>query len=251
MDRRRFLRGSAIIGAVAASGGRLEGAGPGATEYTHISDTLRLHLSLGGISPSNFAQYGALAYLATDVLLNATAASSFTTNPAAYLTAAGYNSAEIDTTTKGFQLAVALANPTIRQAALTGDPVQFYNTLWDNGYLAQPTPLNRVFIIANVVALIHVVAAMAVVVAVSYAAAIFVFLPAMAWGAMGQIQDETTLAAALGGAAFANSVERTAVVNSANAVIAAIENGTIAVPPGMTQAQAISAIQAAVAVQAP
>lgn len=253
MDRRKFIQrsGAGFVGIAALKGPRLFGR-PDSLNYepSVAPHLLKLHLRQSGVPEEQFGRFEALAYLASDVLYNPSAARAFTRDPAGYLSDAGYSDVKVDTQSPEFRVALALADPSVREAATSNDPLKFVDALKRVGIETEDGgSINLVCI--DVVVIVNVVALVLVLVGVGVGAVVVVVAAVLAIVLVAGPEPAETqtasLAAALGGKAFAEDVVKITVRRRVDAIVRAIEDGRIALRPDASKEQVIAQIQAAVA----
>jgi hypothetical protein len=207
---------------------------------------LKLHLVLEGTEESQFDHFLALAQLASDVLEDAGVAAAFSANPRDYFARAGFPNVEIDTESVEFRLTLALADPAVRQAALSGDGVKYLQALKEYGFGAMDTTPQQTsgttwiwYYGYYAVVYVTIVAVLLALVAIAVAPAEDPKSP------------ELELAGALGGKTLAYDVVKAQATERANAMIADILDDKVELPPGVTKEEMIGRIRSALAKHMP
>ncbi len=251
MNRRKFLQGSgATFVSIAALQrqrlfGKPESVEPKPSAASHF---LKLHLRQAGFPDQSFDRFGALSQLASDVMADPGSAAAFIRDPSAYLAAAGFANVQVDHASREFRLVLALADPAVRAAAVSRDPIAFLNAIrllgFDTGDLQILSGQFRsqgstAVLVVSVAVVAVVVAIVAILVEVTIEEEV-------------QAASETAqLAAALGGKPFAVDVVKAVARNRADAVIRGIESGQIPLPPAVSKQEVIKQIESALARHTP
>lgn len=187
-----------------------------------------------GYPDERFDYFGALSQLASDVISNPASAAAFVKDPSGYFTEAGFTNFQVDPQSREFKLALALADPRVRAAAISGDPILFLDTIrpleFDTSDLQILSTRPDALIVVVAVAVLVVIA-----IAVAVAVAVVVVVEVAVAEALVQSSEAAQLAAALGGKSFAVDVVKAVARNRADAVIRGIENGQISLPPTVSK----------------
>lgn len=253
MDRRKFLQGSGatFVSIAALQRQRLFGK-PDSVEPkpSAASHFLKLHLRQAGFPDQSFDRFGALSQLASDVMADPGSAAAFIRDPSGYLAAAGFANVQVDHASREFRLVLALADPAVRAAAVSRDPIAFLNAIrllgFDTGDLQILSGQFRsqgstAVLVVSVAVVAVVVAIVAILVEVTIEEEV-----------QGEAASETAqLAAALGGKPFAVDVVKAVARNRADAVIRGIESGQIPLPPTVSKQEVIKQIESALARHTP
>ena len=265
MDRRRFLTqsslaGAGLIGITGANQNRLYGLPASSLEITEsvnvvVPHLFRLHLAIAGLRIEYADCCAAVSRLAVDILQDPSSAENFVNDPDGYLEQAGFVGSSLNTNTPEFRIALALASPEVRQAAIAGDPVAFLNALGStqakagNPDVLPPPGFVNINALVNITAVLNVVAGLNVGAAINAAvlsAAVVVLLVVtitiVAASSPVNGTPEVTVASVLGGKQFAHDVTRTQARREIDALIAAIQNGSWQLPEGVQPTDAIKGL---------
>ena len=255
MDRRKFLKGSgaALVGVATLRGQRLFGEPDSVKPKPSVAPhLLKLHLRQAPCPDEAFNYCGALATLARDVVADPSSAAAFAKDPSGYLAAAGFPHLQVDRESREFRLVLALADPKVRAAAASGDPILFLDAIRPLGFDTGDKDIlachreyspqsSRVW----AVVLLVVVGAIAIALVAVAVAVIAVVWVEVAAESLEQSPEVAQLAGALGGKSFAEDVVKAAARNQADALIRAIENGTLPLPPSVSKEEVIEEIELA------
>jgi hypothetical protein len=275
MDRRKFLSkvpaaSAGLVGIASAGSTRLYGlpaslaavspvASPPSALDANISEILpslfRLHVSIDGQPDAFSAQRLAACRAALAVLGDQAQAARFVADPAAFMSAAGIEGATLDTSSLEFGLIAALADPAVRTAANSGDPVAFTNAVMAAGnsgnqpnpdYMPVP-PVTFINTVAVLNAYVHMDAVVTTgIVAVSVAIAAVLAVVTLGVAIAGAISTgpsaEVQLAAALGGQKFAEDVAAVQATAAMQGVIASVKDGRLNLPDGLSKEEVIAAL---------
>lgn len=262
------IAGAALVGITGLDGTRLYGMPASVASVPPVgSPTLRMEPGVDALLPSLFRLYTSIdgqpnafsiqrlaaCRTALAVLNDQAQASDFISDPSAYMNAAGIINGTLDTSTLEYGLIAALANPQVRAAAISGDPIAFINEVMATGRSGnQPShdyvpPVTFISTVAVLNAYVHMDAVVTLgVFAVSVAIAAVLIVAALGVVVAGVDETysspEVQLAAVLGGEKFAEDVAAIKATAAMQQVMVAIQNDRLTLPDGITKEQVLETL---------